>query len=166
MAEKREKSDRGEPSERRVYVLPSELVQRVREYQEGNGIPSEVEAVRRLLDNALQMRDSVKSLLTKLRQKSANERDIRVLSRDVLAAHPLVRSISIDDVEGLIFRLNNGESGRIDSGLNTYVDESSSGHEFYWQLWPEPVKEGSFGRSSSAGAGAKKASHLDDDIPF
>jgi len=39
--------------ERRAYVLPAELVLRVHEYGFANGHPSEVAAVRALLESAL-----------------------------------------------------------------------------------------------------------------
>lgn len=39
--------------QRRVYVLPAELVDRIRAYGHETGCRSEVEAARRLLDDAL-----------------------------------------------------------------------------------------------------------------
>jgi len=44
------------PAERRVYELPGELVQRIREYGYQEGCRSEVEAARALLDAALKAR--------------------------------------------------------------------------------------------------------------
>src|ERR1700681_1721560 len=72
-----------EEMERRVYVLPVEQLERLRAYQSRNGISSEVEAVRRLLDAALQMRDTVPDILRKLKSRFANEKDLRVLARDI-----------------------------------------------------------------------------------
>lgn len=146
MAEKPEK----EQSERRVYVLPSELVERIREYQESQSIPSEVEAVRRLLDAALQMRDSVFSVLTKLGARSTSEKDLRILSRDVLATHPLVKEIRISDA-GLTFTMANGDKGRITSQLKLFWDASGGFGDTDWKSWPPEEKT---------------SSHLDDDIPF
>jgi hypothetical protein len=83
-----------EETVRKVFVLPTELVDRIHEYRLENGIDSEVEAVRRLLDGALLHRDNTKSILHKLLLKYRYEKDIRVLARDVLATHPLVESIS------------------------------------------------------------------------
>lgn len=42
-----------EPTERRVYQLPIDLVKRVQQYGYENGHPSEVSAVRELLSQAL-----------------------------------------------------------------------------------------------------------------
>jgi hypothetical protein len=39
--------------ERRVYILPSQMADAIREYGFANGCPSEVEAVRQLLNTAL-----------------------------------------------------------------------------------------------------------------
>lgn len=44
------------PAERRVYVLPAEMVDRIREYGFKEGCRSEVDAVRLLLDAALSQR--------------------------------------------------------------------------------------------------------------
>lgn len=41
------------PSIRRVYILPTELVQRIHEYGYANGHQTEVSAVRELLEHAL-----------------------------------------------------------------------------------------------------------------
>lgn len=160
VAEKAEK----EAAERRVYVLPAELVQRIRDYQEAQAIPSEVEAVRRLLDAALQMRDDVFSIITKLRTRSQTEKDLRILSRDVLATHPLVREIRINDA-GLTFKMQNGDAGRIGPQLDTYHDASGGFGDTQWKLWPEPEPEGPFGRGARSSDGTSKST-LDDDIPF
>jgi hypothetical protein len=48
-----------EQTTRRVYILPTELVQRIHEFGYANGHPSEVAAVRALLDSALTARAAV-----------------------------------------------------------------------------------------------------------
>ena len=42
-----------EPTERRVYVMPVDLIERIQQYGFDNGHPSEVSAVRELLSLAL-----------------------------------------------------------------------------------------------------------------
>lgn len=42
--------------ERRVYVLPSDTVVEILDYQAERGLPSEVAAVRELLDRALTLK--------------------------------------------------------------------------------------------------------------
>jgi len=97
-----------EATERRVYVLPQELVERVRKYQRDTLISSEVEAVRRLLDTALQLRDDTQSILDKFHNRFSSEKDLRVLSRDILGVHPLVDSIQHTNYS-VIFSLKNGD---------------------------------------------------------
>jgi hypothetical protein len=75
-----------EATERRVYVLPREQLERIRAYQSNSAIGSEVDAVRPLLDSALQMRDTPQDILRKLKSRFADEKDLRVLARDILAA--------------------------------------------------------------------------------
>jgi hypothetical protein len=139
---------KGATTERKIYVLPAEQVERIKHYQNETGISSEVEAVRRLLDIALEMRDSVESLLTKLQSRFAVEKDLRVLARDILAGHSRVRSITYPD-DGLEFTLGADERGKIDKRGRIYIGGPG------WDSWDEikPYKD-------------QKKSDLDDDIPF
>ncbi|CAI3941602.1 unnamed protein product [Commensalibacter communis] len=45
------------PCERRIHVLPKELLEKIRKYQMDYNISSEVETVRRLLNEALDRRE-------------------------------------------------------------------------------------------------------------
>ncbi|WP_202944760.1 hypothetical protein [Beijerinckia indica] len=119
-----------EKTERRVYVLPAELVERIRKYQAENNISSEVEAVRRLLDTALYMRDTVTTIMDKVIDRLMSDRDLRIIARDVLSMHPLVSNISLDDGQ-LIFRLQNGESGMVDHSYNTYIGDCNDNYSRY-----------------------------------
>jgi hypothetical protein len=125
-----------EPTERRVYVLPSEQLERIRAYQNSSGIGSEVEAVRRLLDSALQMRDTPQDILRKLKSRYADEKDLRVLARDILAAHALVESVHFAD-DGVWFCLKGDVRGKISADGTTYI-----GHGFEqengWDVFPPP----------------------------
>lgn len=86
------------PSEpqRRVYVLPADLVERIRAYQTARGIASETEAGRRLRDHY------------------ARYRDLRRSAQEVLVEHPLVAAIDISDAE-LRFQTRGGGSGSINA---------------------------------------------------
>lgn len=79
---------------RRVYVLPADLVQRIVEFQEAEGLPSEVEAARRLLDEALNVRENHIQLLTRLLRLLKEQKSIFEVSKRVLFGHPLVSEIS------------------------------------------------------------------------
>lgn len=114
-----------EPTERRVYVLPAELVERIRRYQKDHLIASEVEAVRRLLDTALHLRDNVHSLLQKMLDKFQVEKDIRIIARDVLAVHPLVESI-LNSSSSVEFSLKDGSKGYLRNDGKAFFHRNGS----------------------------------------
>lgn len=99
-------------TERRVYVLPKELLDRMRAYQSENNIPSEVEVARKLLDEALQARDTLDSIMIKVRDAYESERDLRMVAKNVLSGHLLVKRLIIDD-NYIKFGLKNGEAGTL-----------------------------------------------------
>lgn len=138
--------------ERRVYVLPADLVDRIKAYQASQGIGSEVEAVRRLIDSALQMRDTVVDILKTLESKFADEKDMRVLARDVLTNHALVTQISFGETGGVTFRVRSGEYGMLDTRGRIYQGDHPD--ELAIVAAPQSWKPG------------PKAPAIDDDIPF
>jgi hypothetical protein len=158
-----------EPTERRVYVLPSEQLERIRAYQNSSGIGSEVEAVRRLLDSALQMRDTPQDILKKLKSRYADEKDLRVLARDILAAHALVESVHFAD-DGVWFRLKGDVRGKIGADGSTYIGDGFE--QDGWDAFPPPpprapARTPSGARSGSAPSwDAPRGGDLDDEIPF
>lgn len=141
-------------TQRRVYVLPTELVDRILEFQHAMGLTSEVEAARRLLDEALKSRDTYKTLLGRLQSKL---KEVRFLSdaATILLGHPQVTGMKFDkEKDAMNFTLTNGLEARIEANGNWAVwDEQESLVEQF-----PPKQSASFGRS--------KTSHLDDDIPF
>lgn len=91
--------------ERKVLLLPVGMMARVRAYQAAQGIASEVEAVRRLLDRALAMLETPQIVLTRLRAEYEATKDLRAAARNVLATHCLVDTITFLDGEGVEFRM-------------------------------------------------------------
>lgn len=156
----REATERKEPTERRVYALPANLLLRLRAFQRSQGLASEAEAARRLLDFALQMRDSVEDILRSLRKRFDEEKDLRVLASEILTRHSLVTQIAFED-DAVWFRVKNGERGRIASngdikpGLAGNADDD-------WErsIVISPPKRA--GGPSWEPAGGD----LDDEIPF
>lgn len=134
-----------ESSIRRVYVLPSELVARIVEFQEEKNYPSEVEAVRKLLDEALLHRDTAMTIIKRFKSRLENLRMPAEVAKDVLVGHPLVSNISFGRDE-IIFELTDGNNYRItDRGTVSY--KSTYGREV-WKNWPDISRD------------------MDDDIPF
>ena len=133
-----------ERTQRRVYVLPSELVERITEFQTEMGLPSEVEAARRLLDEALKQRDDALAIARRFRSKLAETRIFADIARDVLVGHPRVSSITFQP-NSIQFSTNDGEevtikadgSGSVqatnryggNTTLNSFAEEKRIGKE-------------------------------------
>lgn len=88
---------------RRVYDLPQELVDRIVEFQKDRGLPSEVEAVRRLLDQALKGRDTIESIVGRYLTALGPGVESGEAAGAVLSGHPLVRAIDFE-VDGIAFK--------------------------------------------------------------
>ena len=153
--------------ERRVYNLPANLLKRLRAFQLSQGISSEAEAARRLLDTALQMRDSVDEILLTLKSRFTDEKDLRVLASDVLAKHALVTKILLSD-DHVDFELRDGDWGRI-MHRGTLYYRSRDDDEDNWR----PAKEMTRPPVRSPAASVRtvpswepSSGDLDDDIPF
>jgi hypothetical protein len=152
--------------ERKVWLLPTELSERIKAYQASQGITSEVEAARRLLDSALQLRDTVPDILRKLADRFSEEKDLRVLAKDVLVSHTLVIAVHIDS-DSVWFEFKDGELGRIDKHGKTYVGEAGSGFEgsTEWTVYPRPTRQPA-SRAGIPSWDPPKGGDLDDEIPF
>ena len=160
-------------TERRVYVLPTELLERLRAYQNACGITSEVEAARRLLDAALQMRENIEDILNKLANKYKEEQDLRVLAREILVTHPLIREIKIND-NALDFMMKSGWQGQITANGKLFFGEN--GDQYMQQYTPPKPRDATPSNPQPPKPSSSKAapswdapeggSVLDDEIPF
>lgn len=91
-------------TKRRVYDLPNELVERILEFQKDRGLPSEVEAARRLLDQALKSRDTRESLIGRFLSRLTPGTEPSEAAADVLVGHPLVKGLDFMDDDSVRFR--------------------------------------------------------------
>jgi len=148
-------------TERKVYVLPVELSERIKAYQLSQGIASEVEAARRLLDSALQMRDTELDILKKLKSRYEEEKDLRVLARDILTSHVLVTDIYIGDTD-ITFRLRSGMFGSINKDGKIFSGDERESLEVVRERFVPPQRQG----PSWEAEVPKKKGDLDDEIPF
>lgn len=80
-------------TQRRVYALPTETVERIVEYQKEKGFQSEVEAVRRLLDEALKSRDTPTKIINRLLARLEVHRVATAAAGEVLMGHPMVEGM-------------------------------------------------------------------------
>lgn len=119
--------DEKDSTQRRVYVLPAELVERVIQYQSDMKLPSEVEAVRRLLDDALQLREDWKSLARRFLTKVAKTGMLTDVAKELLVGHPIVRNIEFGN-RAISFTTTAGEVVTITSE-GTYVAFGKDGKE-------------------------------------
>lgn len=84
-------------NKRRVYDLPVDLVDRITAFQKEQRLPSEVEAVRKLLDNALKDRDTLEDIIYQAATHLDAHRDPAEAARVVLAGHPKVSAIYFEE---------------------------------------------------------------------
>ncbi len=142
-------ADSKEKTQRRVYVLPAELVDRIVAFQKETGLSSEVEAARRLLDDALKSRDSYITLVARFHSRQKETKILSEIAKEVLVGHPLVSSISFRENE-ITFGMTDGHKVTIDNiGKYEVFDDFSNRIDF------GPTRPT-----------AKKRVELDDDIPF
>jgi hypothetical protein len=136
-----------EKTQRRVYVLPAELVERILAFQMEVGLSSEVEAARRLLDDALKSRDTFRTLVTRFVSRLKETRIPAEIAKDVLVGHPLVQRINFKDGQ-IEFGMKDGNEVHIwaDGKYDVY-DEQENRIDF----GPKPQK---------------RNTEMDDDIPF
>lgn len=176
MAREKAPPDVNDKAQRRVYVLPNELVERIGEFQKELGLGSEVEAVRRLLDGALKSRDSVERITARFVAQYNIVKSVRDAAKEVLVDHPLVTSIRFRDSE-LEFDIKDGHTVDFDSFEEvTIKDGQGDIYNFFgptpeWASSAHGKKERSpFGRSSPMDRGSKNtgsmSNAIDDDIPF
>ena len=109
MAREKAPPDGTDKGQRRVYVLPNELVERISEFQKELGLSSEVEAVRRLLDGALKSRDTVERIVSRLAAQYKLVKSVRDAAKEVLIDHPLVTNIRFPE-NSLEFDLKDGHT--------------------------------------------------------
>jgi len=139
-----------EKTQRRVYVLPAELVERIVAYQNELGLGSEVEAARRLLDGALMSRDTYSTLIARFRSRLSETKIPAEIAKDVLVGHPLVLRISFSD-DRIEFAMKDGLNVTIwTDGRYVVKDEEDNQVDF----GPKPVRR------------LTRTSEMDDDIPF
>ena len=101
-------ADDNSKGQRRVYVLPRDLVERIDAFQKAMGMQSEVEAVRHLLDEALKHRDSAVEIIQRFCLKMKHTKILSDIAKDVLVGHPKISSIEFSS-EIVTARMVTGE---------------------------------------------------------
>ncbi|RWQ54346.1 hypothetical protein [Mesorhizobium sp.] len=101
-----------EGAQRKVFMLPTELVERVAAYQARTGLSSEVEAVRRLLSDALRMRDDWRSITDQVVDRMKRSEPLVDAAKDVVVGHPAVATVSFEPRQ-VVFQMLTGETLQI-----------------------------------------------------
>lgn len=147
-------SDEGQVSKRRVYDLPVELVERITAFQQDKKLPSEVEAVRRLLDEALKYRDTPELLVERIKDRLRTSSLVHSIGNDVLREHPLVALIDQSEPDFVGFRLKDGRFFRVHA--DGHATQQSENNYDWWEPFPVTIKA----------LPRKRAIELDDENPF
>lgn len=134
MSNKSETVDKSDTSQRRVYVLPTELVERIVAYQNEMQLQSEVEAARRLLDGALKSRDTSYLIMRRFQERLKGEKILTDIARDVLMGHPLITQITMGESH-IVFVLKGGDkvvisddgTAQIENNMGGRIDFDSEG---------------------------------------
>jgi hypothetical protein len=124
-----EEQAQGAENIRRVYALPAEMVERITRFQRDKGLPSEVEAVRRLLDEALKSRDDLDTIINRLLARLGQTRIAAEAAKEVLAGHPLVKSISFEG-DKITFVLKNEDGATVSETGFVYLRNQSDKWEY------------------------------------
>ena len=98
---------------RRVYVLPAEMVDRISAFQKDRRLPSEVEAVRRLLNEALIQRDTPDLIIQRIRDRIAAGSVLSSVAAEVLMGHPLVITIDQEREDAIGFTMRDGRTFQV-----------------------------------------------------
>lgn len=126
-------------AQRKIYVLPKELADRIVNFQRGHRYPSEVEAVRYLLNKALLFSQTPDELMTDvyfcLKKAEDDAKAIENIVKDLLIGHPLVSILSIQK-NGYFITLENGDEYKIGKNRGMIEVKIDTGE---WANWKPPL---------------------------
>lgn len=103
-------------AQRKVFMLESELVDRVLAYQQKNKLQSEVEAVRQLLNDALRLQDDWRSICDQVVDRMKRPETLINAAKEIVVGHPRVSNVTFE-LDRITFKMNSGE----------YVEISANG---------------------------------------
>lgn len=126
-------------AQRKIYVLPKELADRIVRFQRRHRYPSEVEAVRYLLNKALLFSQTPVELMTDVwRYLDDAEDDAKAIEnmvKDLLMGHPLVSILSIQK-NGYFITLENGDEYKIGKNRGMIEVKIDTGE---WEQWQPAI---------------------------
>lgn len=127
---------------RKVYMLPRELVDRIALFQQDKKLPSEVEAVRRLLDEALKYRDTPELMVERIKERLKSNGLVHSVGNDILREHPLVALIDQSEANYIGFKMKDGRFFRVSaSGRSEELDTEHNGYGEKWDPFPPVARQ-------------------------
>lgn len=149
-------------------LLPPGMVWRVERYSIAAGLPSSEEAAKRLIKFALEEKETTNDILEKLYESFREEKDLRLLARDVIASHSATTNIKYGR-DYVWFETKSGESGAIDSKGRLYFSEHGNEWDENMNYYtPQSLQDIRRGVKNAHSPHSGKGSHpdLDEEIPF
>lgn len=117
--------------QRRVYVLPTDLVERIVEIQKDQGFSSEVDVVRWLLEDAVWRHDTADTILARYRERIISGYSAIDAAKECLIGHPKISNFSIGHGAGISIEIQNYGKFALDmQGRVTKVGEDGSETEY------------------------------------
>lgn len=145
-------------------LLPPEMVWRVSRYSIVSGLPSDEEAAKRLIKFALEEKESTQDILEKLYESFETEKDLRLLTKDIIASHNATTNIKYGK-DYVWFETKSGESGAIDSRGKLYFSEHGNEWDENMNYYtPQSLQD--IRDSIKNARRFTSGSELDDEIPF
>lgn len=151
------KKDEGKAPDKTLVeqLLPPAMVWRVARFRRSQNLPSNEEAAKRLIKFALEERESTKDILEKLHESFKNERDLRLLARDVIASHGAITNIKYAK-DYIWFETTSNESGAIDKKGTLYFSEDGRDWDYGMNYYTPYIDEFS----------PLPSTESDDEFPF
>jgi len=120
-------------------LFPPQLIWRISRFKDNANLPNNEEAAKRLIKSALDERESTTDILDKLSQMFKSERDLRILSREVIAPHAAVENIQYGK-DYVWFSTRNNESGAIDKKGKLYFSADGNAWDYSMDYY-QPAAE-------------------------
>lgn len=160
MSDTPKEKDKGQ---RRVYMLPSDLMERLTKYQHELGISSEAEAVRRLLDSALKSRDNPDKIIDRFLERLKEVRDLSEVAKDVLVGHPHIANIRFG-TDTIDVKIKDGDEFQISLDGRVFIESGNGRDE--WQEYRTETQKRALPPPKRVAPAVGRSMDLDDDIPF
>lgn len=88
-----------EDSEGRLTFLPIDVQMRLDKYQQDNNLKNKKETIFRLLNEALQSKDTIKDIMNYLYKSYEKQKNLKILAEEILLHHVLIKELTLSNDE-------------------------------------------------------------------